>query len=84
MNDAFKSYLQDQIDEISESGLYKAEHPLTTAQGVRVEVEGREGKSALNFCANNYLGLAQNPEIRDAAIQGLREWGYGLASVRFI
>ena len=84
MNDAFKTYLQEQIDEISKSGLYKTEHPLTTAQGVRVEVEGRKGRSALNFCANNYLGLAQNPEIRDAAIQGLKDWGYGLASVRFI
>lgn len=84
MNDAFKTHLQQQINEISESGLYKAEHPLTTAQGARVEVEGQEGKGALNFCANNYLGLAQNPEIRDAAIQGLKDWGYGLASVRFI
>jgi len=84
MNEAFQTYLQKQINEISESGLYKAEHPLTTSQGVQVEVEGREGRSALNFCANNYLGLAQKPEIRDAAIQGLKDWGYGLASVRFI
>ncbi|MFL3658221.1 MAG: glycine C-acetyltransferase, partial [Opitutales bacterium] len=68
--------------EIREAGLYKSERALSSAQNIRIEVEG--GLEALNFCANNYLGLAQHPEVRDAAIEGIRKWGYGLASVRFI
>lgn len=82
MNSVIKEHLQTQLTEIREAGLYKSERALSSAQNIRIEVEG--GLEALNFCANNYLGLAQHPEVRDAAIEGIRKWGYGLASVRFI
>ena len=82
MNSVLKEHLQTQLTEIREAGLYKSERTLSSAQNIRIEVEG--GLEALNFCANNYLGLAQHPEVRDAAIEGIRKWGYGLASVRFI
>ena len=81
MNTAFKKHLQDTLENIKDAGLYKAERALSTPQDTRVTVEG--GEETLNFC-DNYLGLAQHPDIRDAAIEGLRDWGYGLASVRFI
>jgi len=82
MNFVFKKHLESQLEGIREAGLYKSERVLSSAQNIRIEVEG--GSKALNFCANNYLGLAQHPEISDAAIDGIRTWGYGLASVRFI
>ena len=82
MNTVFKEHLQSQLSEIREAGLYKSERALSSAQNIRIEVE--RGSEALNFCANNYLGLAQHPEVRDAAIEGIKKWGYGLASVRFI
>lgn len=82
MNSVFRNYLQETLASIKDAGLYKAERTLSTPQDTKVTVEG--GSEALNFCANNYLGLAQHPDIRDAAIDGLRKWGYGLASVRFI
>ena len=82
MNSVLKEHLQTQLTEIREAGLYKSERALSSAQNIRIEVEG--GLEALNFCANNYLGLAQHPEVRGAAIEGIRKWGYGLASVRFI
>ena len=62
--------------------MYKEERPISTPQSSVVQVKG--GKPVLNLCANNYLGLAQNPEIRQAAQDGLEQWGYGMASVRFI
>lgn len=82
MNSAFRKHLQTQLNEIREAGLYKSERALASAQNIDVEVE--DGSHALNFCANNYLGLAQHPEVRQAAIEGMNRWGYGLASVRFI
>ena len=78
----FKQHIQNQIDDIREAGLYKAERVITTPQGSRVGV--LNGKEVLNLCANNYLGLAQNATIKAAARQGLDDWGYGMASVRFI
>ena len=78
----FKQHVQNQIDEIRRSGLYKAERVITTPQGSSVEVKG--GRKVLNLCANNYLGLAHNATIKAAARQGLEDWGYGMASVRFI
>ena len=77
-----KLHLQQQLSEIRAGGLYKAERVLTTAQGARVGV--REHKTVLNFCANNYLGLANHPELIAAAHRALDRWGYGLSSVRFI
>jgi glycine C-acetyltransferase len=70
------------LAEVREAGLYKSELVMTTAQGARVEVEGRG--ELLNLCANNYLGLANHPAIVAAAHEALDRWGYGLASVRFI
>ncbi len=82
MQAQFKQHLQETLKQIRESGLYKDERPISTPQNSFVQVLG--GKPVLNLCANNYLGLAQSPEIREAAKKGLDEWGYGMASVRFI
>jgi glycine C-acetyltransferase len=70
------------LDAIRASGLYKRERQITTPQRVRIGVEG--GGEVLNFCANNYLGLASDPRVLAAARASLDEWGYGLSSVRFI
>ncbi|MDB4077636.1 glycine C-acetyltransferase [Porticoccaceae bacterium] len=78
----FKEHLTAELTEIKAAGLYKSEREITTAQGARVGVNGKS--EVLNLCANNYLGLAQHPEISAAAKAGLDNWGYGLASVRFI
>ena len=76
-----KSWLQDELQSIRENGFYKTERQIATPQNTRIETA--EGE-AINFCANNYLGLANHPEIVDAAAAGLNAYGYGLASVRFI
>jgi len=76
-----KQQLQQTLDEIREAGLYKTERVIETPQEARIEVNGRE---VLNMCANNYLGLSDDPEIVKAAQAGLEKWGYGLSSVRFI
>ena len=67
--------------EIRAAGLAKDERVIETPQGVRIRVGGRE---VLNFCANNYLGLADHPRVIAAAKAALDRWGYGMASVRFI
>lgn len=82
MSNSFKQYLQAEIDSVREAGLYKAERIITTAQQAEVEVDS--GASVMNFCANNYLGLANHPELIKAAKQGLDDHGFGMASVRFI
>ncbi|MET0992277.1 MAG: glycine C-acetyltransferase [Lacisediminihabitans sp.] len=69
------------LAEIDAAGLTKHERPLAGPQGARVSTAGRE---VLNFCANNYLGLADHPEVVQAAHDGLDDWGFGMASVRFI
>ncbi|MED6313593.1 MAG: glycine C-acetyltransferase [Verrucomicrobiota bacterium] len=76
-----KTQLQSELNEIRAAGLYKCERVIETPQAARVTVGER---SVLNMCANNYLGLASHPEVIDAARMALEEWGYGLASVRFI
>ncbi|MDA9095227.1 glycine C-acetyltransferase [Porticoccaceae bacterium] len=78
----FKEHLTAELTDIKAAGLYKSEREITTAQGARVGVNGKS--EVLNLCANNYLGLAQHPEVSAAAKAGLDNWGYGLASVRFI
>ncbi|WOJ95342.1 glycine C-acetyltransferase [Congregibacter brevis] len=78
----FKEHLRTELQEIRDAGLYKEEIEFTSAQGAHVAIEGRE--NVLNLCANNYLGLAEHPEVKAAAAKGLEEWGYGMASVRFI
>ena len=82
MNAAFQSYLTSQLDTIRASGTYKRERILSTPQGTVVRGDG--GSAVLNMCANNYLGLAQHAKLRQAAHEALEQWGYGLASVRFI
>jgi len=74
--------IQHTLDEIREAGLYKTERVITTPQSVEIRVQG--GQDVLNFCANNYLGLADHPEVIAAAHQALDDHGFGLASVRFI
>jgi glycine C-acetyltransferase len=73
--------LRPQLDDLKTKGLYKRERRLQGPQGAQIRVGGRE---VINFCANNYLGLANHPAILEAAQEGLREYGYGVASVRFI
>jgi len=74
--------LTETLEEIRAAGLYKTERVITTPQSVEIKVQG--GEEVLNFCANNYLGLADNPEVIAAAHKALDEHGFGLASVRFI
>jgi glycine C-acetyltransferase len=78
---AMKSWLEGELQEIRDSGLYKDEQVILTPQEPRVRT--RDGE-VLNFCANNYLGLAHHPEIVAAAREGLESHGFGMASVRFI
>ena len=73
---------QQTLDEIRAAGLYKQERIITTPQGVSIRVQ--DGREVLNFCANNYLGLADHPEVIAAAHKALDDHGFGLASVRFI
>ena len=82
MTPAYQAHLQKTLAEIEAAGLYKRERVITTPQRAHINVTG--DRPVLNFCANNYLGLADNPEIIRAAHATLDRWGYGLASVRFI
>jgi len=82
MNAQFQHHLAAELKGIRQAGLHKTEREITTPQGARVGVQG--SAELINLCANNYLGLAQHPEVNAAARAGLDEWGYGLASVRFI
>ena len=82
MYNEFQQHISDQLRDIEEAGLYKSERLITSLQGSHVRVGS--GEQLLNLCANNYLGLAQHPQVNAAAAAGLEEWGYGMASVRFI
>ncbi|GGU20391.1 glycine C-acetyltransferase [Lentzea flava] len=77
-----KNDLRRTIEEIREAGLYKSERVIATPQKAAVRVG--EGAEVLNFCANNYLGLADHPRLIEAAKDALDKWGFGMASVRFI
>jgi glycine C-acetyltransferase len=79
---SMKEFLANQVEQIRHDGLYKAERVITSPQSARVGVI--EHEPVLNLCANNYLGLADHPEILAAAHEALDRWGYGMASVRFI
>ena len=81
MYDSLKKRLKIEIDEIKNSGRYKSERIITSMQKSVINTTGNE---VINFCANNYLGLASNPEIIEAAKKALDSHGFGLASVRFI
>ena len=78
----FQKHLQGILSDIKEAGLYKNERVIITPQSSAIQVEG--GKDVINFCANNYLGLADNPELIQAAKDRMDARGYGMASVRFI
>jgi glycine C-acetyltransferase len=80
---AVEAQVADELAEIRATGLEKPERVLTTPQRARVEVRGGE-RPVLNMCANNYLGLADHPEVIAAAHEALDRWGFGMASVRFI
>lgn len=77
-----KKYYQSILDDIKESGLWKTERIITTPQSNKIDTTATKG--VLNFCANNYLGLADDPELIEAAKKSLDKYGYGLSSVRFI
>ena len=81
MSENFYHHIQNQIDQVKADGLYKAERVITTAQQAKIAVS--TGEQVVNFCANNYLGLANHPDLI-AAKTGLDEHGFGMASVRFI
>src|SRR6266436_5704105 len=82
MYKAFHSRVASELEEIRAAGTYKRERVIITPQGTVIRVS--DGKPVLNLCANNYLGLAQHPVIAEAAKEALDQWGYGMASVRFI
>jgi glycine C-acetyltransferase len=78
----FKIYLQQQLADIQAAGLFKTERVIASPQGVEIKLQ--DGNTVINFCANNYLGLADHPAVITAAKAALDERGYGLSSVRFI
>jgi len=81
MNENFVSRVGQEVNEIKASGLYKTERTITSPQGAEIMVNG---KTALNFCANNYLGLSSHPKVIEAAHAAIESHGYGMSSVRFI
>lgn len=82
MNQEFLKHIQHNIDDVKEAGLYKKERVIDSQQAADIHVT--TGEDVLNFCANNYLGLANSPELIKAGQEALDEYGYGMASVRFI
>ncbi|MDR2979376.1 MAG: glycine C-acetyltransferase, partial [Bacteroidales bacterium] len=82
MYNKFQAHLQKELTEIENAGLYKNERIIVSPQGGEITLAN--GKKVLNFCANNYLGLANKPQLIAAAKEALDTHGYGMASVRFI
>jgi glycine C-acetyltransferase len=82
MSNRFYQQIREQLVQIEADGLFKHERIITTSQDADIEITG--GKRVINFCANNYLGLANHPELIEAAKQGMDSHGFGMASVRFI
>ncbi len=82
MTDTTRKHYNDVLEGIEKEGLFKKERVIVSPQRANIEVKG--GQKVLNMCANNYLGLANNPEIIKAAKESFDKWGYGLSSVRFI
>src|SRR5262249_29188613 len=78
----YEDYLARELDSIRRQGLYKTERPINTPQ--RAHIRTSDSKEVLNLCSNNYLGLADHPEVIEAAKAALDRWGFGLSSVRFI
>ncbi len=82
MSKIFHIHMQNQIDQVKEDGLYKNERVIISAQKSKISID--TGEQVINFCANNYLGMANHPELIAAAKEGLDDHGFGMASVRFI
>lgn len=82
MYTSFQSHLQNELQAIEQAGLYKNERVITSPQGAVIRVA--DGQEVLNFCANNYLGLSNSPELKQAAKSAIDSHGYGVSSVRFI
>ncbi|OWZ95266.1 glycine C-acetyltransferase, partial [Sinorhizobium sp. LM21] len=82
MSDRFLTHLRSELEGLKTAGLYKSERVITSKQAGEIKVAS--GERVLNFCANNYLGLADNAELAEAGKQALDRYGYGMASVRFI
>ncbi|MEY3516787.1 MAG: hypothetical protein RIS67_1004, partial [Pseudomonadota bacterium] len=82
MNKSALEFYQSELDSIEKQGLLKRERIITSAQSAEIQLE--DGRTVLNFCANNYLGLADNPDIIQSAKEALDTHGFGMASVRFI
>src|SRR3989454_9567128 len=82
MNDIYLSHLREVVDGIRADGFYKTERVIASPQSPLIRLA--DGKEVLNFCANNYLGLADDRRLTDAAKAGIDQWGFGMASVRFI
>ena len=81
-SDQFQSQVRATLEEIEGAGLFKRERFIASSQSARVRLQ--DGREVLNMCANNYLGLADHPEVVSAARESLDRWGFGMASVRFI
>src|ERR1700681_2306747 len=82
MREAYLSHLRQIVDQVRAAGFYKAERVIDSPQSPEIRVNGTGG--VLNLCANNYLGLADDPRLVRAAQAALQQWGFGMASVRFI
>lgn len=82
MDTTFSEYLKNQLEELKKTGLYKSEREITSPQKAKIRIA--DGRDVLNFCANNYLGLADNSDIIASAKKSYDQFGFGLASVRFI
>ncbi|MBO9660880.1 MAG: aminotransferase class I/II-fold pyridoxal phosphate-dependent enzyme, partial [Chitinophagaceae bacterium] len=81
MNANFSGRIAKEVEDIKAAGLYKTERIITSPQGAEITVNG---KTVLNFCANNYLGLSSHPRVIEAAHKAIETHGYGMSSVRFI
>ncbi|MEV4434820.1 glycine C-acetyltransferase [Streptomyces sp. NPDC049585] len=85
MYDGMREHLRKELQDIRDAGLYKSERVITSPQSAAISVgDGKAADKVLNFCSNNYLDLADHPEVIAAAKQALDDWGFGMASVRFI
>lgn len=82
MNNDFLNHLSAQIEEVKDAGLFKKERVISSQQSPAITLD--DGSEVINFCANNYLGLANNPELIETARKGASEFGFGVSSVRFI
>ena len=82
VTDSFDHHLKSTLRSIEKEGLYKSERLINSSQNSEVTLKG--GRSVINLCANNYLGLADDARVTEAASRALEDWGFGMASVRFI